>query len=203
VSDQSTEQLVPIADIRESVVILKNGSLCMVLEVSAINFELRSNDEQVAILQNFQNFINSVDFPLQIVVSSRRLKIEEYIKTIDGIAEATENELLKIQAMEYSRFVKELSSLSNIMTKKFYIVVSFYAYETPGKTGLVESFKGIFGVKRVNQELTEEQLKNYKNQLVQRAELVYAGLNGLGVKLKPLEDEDLKKFYYELYNPGK
>jgi len=79
VPNQSTEQLVPIADIREGVVILKNSSLCMVLEVSAINFELRSNDEQVAILQNFQNFINSVDFPLQIVVSSRRLKIEEYI----------------------------------------------------------------------------------------------------------------------------
>ncbi|MEK7603662.1 MAG: hypothetical protein AAB461_00900, partial [Patescibacteria group bacterium] len=129
--NQSTEQLVPISDIREGVVILKNGSLCMVLEASAINFELRSNDEQVAILQNFQNFINSVDFPLQIVVSSRRLKIEEYIKTVDGIAESTENELLKIQTMEYSRFVKELSSLSNIMTKKFYIVISFYVYETP------------------------------------------------------------------------
>lgn len=201
--NQSTEQLVPISDILEGVVILKNGSLCMVLEASAINFELRSNDEQVAILQNFQNFINSVDFPLQIVVSSRRLKIEEYIKTVDSIAESIENELLKIQAMEYSRFVKELSSLSNIMTKKFYIIISFYVYETPSKTGLIQSVKGIFKSKGINKELTEEQLNTYKNQLLQKAELIYAGLSGLGVKLKSLEDEELKKFYYELYNPGK
>src|SRR3989344_2037131 len=194
--NQSTENLVPISDIRESIVTLKNGSLRMVLKVSSINFELRSADEQVAILQGFQRFLNSSDFPLQTVISSRKLNIDTYLKTVDQIAESTNNELMKIQAMEYSRFVKELSSLSNIMTKKFYIVVSFYAYETPGKTGLVESFKGIFGIKRLGQELTEEQLKNYKNQLVQRAELVYAGLNGLGVKIKPLEDEDLKKFYY-------
>src|SRR3989344_3068465 len=97
--NQSTENLVPITDIRESVVILKNGSLRMVLEVSSINFELRSADEQVAILQGFQRFLNSADFPLQIVASSRKLDIEPYLKTVDGIAESTENELLKIQAM--------------------------------------------------------------------------------------------------------
>ena len=201
--NQSTENLVPITDIREGVVILKNGSLRMVLKVSYINFELRSADEQVAILQGFQRFLNSSDFPLQTVISSRKLNIDTYLKTVDQIAESTNNELMKIQAMEYSRFVKELSSLSNIMSKKFYIVLPFYVYETPGKTGLAQSLKGMLKPKEVAKEMTNEQFNTYKNQLLQRAELAYGGLVGLGLKIRILEDEELKKLYYELYNPGK
>lgn len=199
----STENLVPISDIRDGVVILKNGSLRMVLGVSAINFELRSTDEQVAILQGFQRFLNSADFPLQIVVSSRELNIENYLKAIDQIVESTENELFKIQASEYSRFVKELSNLSNIMSKKFFVVLPFYIYEKPEVTGLVQSLKGVFKQKELSKEFPEEQFNTYKNQLLQRAELVYAGLAGLGLKIIALEDEELKQLYYNLYNPEK
>jgi len=202
-SVNSTENLVPISDIREGVVILKNGSIRLVLEISAINFELRSAEEQTAILQGFQRFLNSVDFPLQIVVGSRELNIETYLKTIDGIVESTENELLKIQASEYSRFIKELSSLSNIMSKKFYTIIPFYIYEKPETTGLVQSLKSLFSPKVVSKELTEEQFNSYKNQLLQRAEIVYGGLVGLGLRVKQLEDEEIKKLYYELYNPEK
>ena len=201
--NQSTEQLVPIADIREDVVVLKNGSLRMVLDVSAINFELRSADDQIAILQGFQRFLNSTDFPLQIVVSSRELDIDAYLKTIDQIADSTENELMKIQASEYSQFIRELSSLSNIMLKKFYVIIPFYIYETPKITGLVQSLKGMFKSKEVSKEFTEEQFVTYKNQLLQRAELIYGGLVGLGLKIRTLENEELKKLYYELYNPEK
>lgn len=199
----STEQLVPVADVREGIVILKNGSLRMVLEVSAINFELRSADEQVAILQVFQRFLNSTDFPLQIVVSSRELNIDNHLKTIDQIVESTENELLKIQASEYSRFIKELSSLSNIMSKKFYVVVPFYIFEKPEAAGLAQSLKSVFNPKVVPKELTEEQFNTYKNQLLQRAELVYSSLVGLGLTTRPLENDELKNLYYQLYNPGK
>jgi len=202
-SVNSTENLVPISDIREGVVILKNGSIRLVLEISAINFELRSAEEQTAILQGFQRFLNSVDFPLQIVVGSRELNIETYLKTIDGIVESTENELLKIQASEYSRFIKELSSLSNIMSKKFYAIIPFYIYEKPETTGLIQSLKSIFSPKVVSKELTEEQFNSYRNQLLQRAEIVYGGLVGLGLRVKQLEDEEIKKIYYELYNPEK
>src|SRR3989338_4856673 len=201
--NQSTENLVPISDIREGVVVLKNGSLRMVLEISAINFELRSADEQVAILQGFQNFLNSVDFPLQIIVSSRELDISGYLKIVGEIVESTTNELMKIQASEYSRFIKELSSLSNIMSKRFYIVIPFYIYETPKMTGLVQSLKGMFRSKEVSKEITDEQIGTYKNQLLQRAELIYGGLVGLGLKIRTLEDEELKKLYYNLYNPTK
>ena len=202
-ANQSTENLVPISDIRDDVVVLKNGSLRMVVEVSAINFELRSADEQVAILQGFQRFLNSADFPLQIVVSSRALNIQPYLANLDQIIESTENELIKIQASEYSRFVKELSSLSSLVSKKFYVVLPFYIYETPDKTGLTQSLKGIFKPKEVSKEITDEQFSAYKNQLLQRAELVYGGLVGLGLKTRSLKDEELKKLYYELYNPEK
>lgn len=175
----------------------------MVLEVSAINFELRSGDEQIAILQGFQRFLNSADFPLQIVVNSRQLNIENYLKTVDQVAESAENELLKIQASEYSRFIKELSSLSNIMSKKFYVVIPFYIFEKPEVAGLGQSLKSIFNSKVIPKELTKEQFNTYKNQLLQRAELVYGGLVGLGLKIRALEDEELKQLYYNLYNPTK
>jgi len=200
---QSTETLVPISDIREGLVVLKNGSLLMILEVSAINFELKSADEQIAILQSFQNFLNSVDFPLQIVVSSRELNMDNYLKMVDQVAESTGNELMKIQAYEYSRFIKELFSLSNIMSKKIYIIIQFYVYEAPKITGLVQSLKGMFKSKEISKELTEKQLGTYKGQLLQRAELVYGGLAGLGLQIRTLEDNELKNLYYQLYNPSK
>ena len=125
------------------------------------------------------------------------------MKTVDQIAESAENELMKIQASEYSRFIKELSSLSNIMSKRFYIVIPFYIYETPKMTGLVQSLKGMFRSKEVSKEITDEQIGTYKNQLLQRAELIYGGLVGLGLKIRTLEDEELKKLYYALYNPEK
>src|SRR3989344_6531824 len=131
----STKYLVEVADIQDNAILLTNGSLRVVIEVAAVNFELRSEDEQIGILQNFQSFLNSIDFPLQMIVNSRQLNMDEYLKAIDTVAESATNELLKIQATEYSKFVKELLELSNIMTKHFYVVLPFYVYETPSKTG--------------------------------------------------------------------
>lgn len=201
-ANQSTKQLVEVADIVDNIVILKNGSLRTVIEVSSINFELRSEEEQVAILQNFQRFLNSTDFPLQIVVNSRRLDIEDYLKLIETTTESLTSELLKIQAAEYSKFIKELADLSNIMSKKFYIVVPFYVFETPSKTGLVDSLKSILKPSGVIKQIKPEQLETYKNQLLQRVELVFDGLVGLGLKTRLLEGSELMNLYYGLYNPG-
>ena len=201
-SVQSTKQLVTVSNIIDNIVLLKNGSLRSVIEVSAINFELRSEGEQIAILQNFQRFMNSIDFPLQIVINSRKLNIDEYIKLIEQSSNELTNELLKIQATEYSKFVKELSDLSNIMSKKFYIVVPFYVFETPSKSGIVQSFKSRFKPSTVMRELTPEQLETYKSQLLQRTELIFDGLIGMGLKAKTLEMDDLMNLFYGLYNPS-
>ncbi len=196
----STKQLVEVADIRDNVVFLKNGSLRAVLEVSAVNFELKSEEEQVAILQNFQNFLNSVDFPLQIAITSRKLDIEDYLKLVDSANNTLTNELLKIQAMEYSKFVKELSDLANIMTKKFYIIVPFYIFETPGKTGIIKSITSIFKPSTAVQQISDEQFSTYQGQLLQRVELTLDSLIGVGVKAKILQKDELMKIYYEIYN---
>jgi len=199
---QSTKQLVEISNIIDNIVLLKNGSLRAVIEVSATNFELRSEGEQIAILQNFQRFVNSIDFPLQIVINSRKLNIDEYLKLINESANALTNELLKIQAMEYSKFVGELSDLSNIMSKKFYIVIPFYVFEAPSKSGITQSIKSIFKPSTVMKELTPEQLETYKSQLLQRTELIFDGLIGMGLKAKTLEKDDLMNLFYGLYNPS-
>jgi type IV secretory pathway VirB4 component len=201
-ANQSTKDLVSIADIKDSIVLLKNGSLRAVIDVSAINFELRSEEEQMGILQNFQRFLNSTDFPLQIVTSSRQLNMDGYLKMVDGVAEAAQNELLKIQAIEYGKFVKELLELSNIMTKHFYVVLPFYVFETPTKTGILDGIKEMFGSSQTVQQIKPEQLETYRTQLMQRAELILDGLIGIGLKAHLLEGQDLINLYYSLYNPG-
>ena len=128
--DLNTKQFVDIFDIKDNVVILKNGSLRLVLEASSVNFDLKSNDEQIAIVRAFQNFLNSLDFPLQIVLHSRKLNIQNYLQQTQQIVEKVDNELLRIQGIEYIRFLKGLTELANIMSKKFYVVVPFYATES-------------------------------------------------------------------------
>lgn len=199
---QSTKQLVEVADIRDNVVFLKNGSLRAIIEIAAVNFELKSEEEQTAVLQNFQSFLNSIDFPLQIAINSRKLDINDYIRLVDSATNTLTNELLKIQAAEYSKFVKELSDLANIMTKKFYIVVPFYIFETPGKTGILKSITSIFKPSTAVQQISDEQFSTYQGQLLQRVELTLDSLIGIGVKAKILGKEELMKIYYEIYNPG-
>lgn len=200
-TDLSTQRLVAISEIKDNVVLLKDGSLRAIIEVSAINFELRSEDEQIAIIQNFQKFLNSVDFPLHITIVSRRLYIDNYLKLATEASGQIDNELLRIQAGEYMKFIKELSSLTNIMSKKFYITVPFYIFESPTKTGIFQSLKSTINPVKTLGEIPEEKFQIYKNQLMQRAELVFGGLVGLGLRTRLLERDELIQTFYNLYNP--
>ena len=201
---QSTEQFVEVADIKDNVVILKNGSLRAVVEVSAINFELRSEEEQIAILQNFQRFLNAMDFPFEIVSTSRRLNIDMYLKLISESIDTTENELVKIQGMEYAKFIKELSELANIMEKRFFVVVPFYIFgvSSASTSGFLGNIKEILGTSKKGNavKLDEEKFQTAQNQLLQRVELIYDGLIGLGVRTKLLKKEELMSLFYGLYN---
>lgn len=197
----STQQLVFISEIRDNVLLLKDGSLRIIIEVSAINFELRSEDEQIAIIQNFQRFINSVDFPLQIVLISRRLSIDTYLKLTAEATNQLDNELLRIQAAEYMKFIKDLSALTNIMSKKFYIVVPFYIFEAPTKAGIIRSLKSAVSPASSIKELSDERFAVYKNQIMQRAELIFGGLVGLGIRTRLLARDELIDMFYNLYNP--
>lgn len=197
----STTDLIRLSDIRDGIIILKDGGLRAILEVSAVNFELRSSDEQAAIIQQFQSFLNSVDFPVQMVVHSRVFDISTYLANVQAAAGQLTNELLKLQADEYVRFVGELSELAQVMSKKFYVAIPFsvVAASAAEKKGF---FNTLFAKKaKKGGELSEEQLAIYKSQLRQRAEVVLGGLSGLGLKGRLLEQADLVTLFTELYTP--
>lgn len=203
---QSTKDFVEIADIRETVAILKDGSLRSVIEVGSMNFELKSVDEQTAIISAFQNFINSVDFPLQISVNSRKLDIKPYLESLDALTLSITNELMKIQATEYTRFIRGLTELANIMSKKFYIVVPLHVVETVGlgeqKTSIFQAFGSVVSPKKFAKTLTDQELETYKLQLNQRIQFARDSISGLGIETKILGKEELTNLYYSYYNPG-
>ncbi len=199
----TTRDFIEIADIRDTVVILKNGSLRSVLDVSSINFDLKSQDEQNAIVQGFQSFVNYVDFPLEITISSKRLDIGAYLKSLEGLEKTTTNELLKVQLTEYSRFIKGLTDLANIMSKKFYVTVPFYIIETAKtKKGFLDGVKNLFNSQKSSAVISDAELETYKAQLNQRISVVMGAITSLGLSGTLLNTDELRNLYYSYYNPG-
>ncbi len=199
----NTKQFVDIHDIRENVVILKNSSLRMVMEVNSINFDLKANDEQIAIIGGFRNFLNSLDFPLQIVIHSRKLDIKDYLARTSALVDKIDNELLRIQGIEYVKFVGGLVELANVMSKKFYVVVPFYVLETPDSPkSLWENIKLSFSSSQNKiKTFDEKSFATYKAQIEQRAELIFDGLQGMGLTARFLNNEELTTMFLSLYNP--
>lgn len=198
----TTTDLIPFKDIADGIVLLKDGSVRAIVEVNAINFELRSSDEQTAILQQFQGFLNSLDFPVQFVVQSRKFDITAYLATVQTAADQLTNDLLKVQAQEYSRFVGELAELANIMAKKFYIALPFMAVSASQSKGFFGSITGIFSKKpAAPQGIPADQLATYKSQVSQRAYLVIAGISGLGLQGRLLGQEEVVALFTSLYSP--
>lgn len=201
----STTDLVPLKDIKDNLVFLKNGTLRSVIDVSAVNFDLRSSEEQIALLQQFQNFLNSVDFPIQIVVHSRRYDIGKYLEVVKTATDALTNDMLRIQGEEYSRYIQELSSLANIMTKKFYIVIPLQIKTQAQSKGIMETLRVTFAKKKAGPTVTvgptEEEMLAWRTQLAQRADLISGGLLGMGLKSKLLEQQELVTLFTELYSP--
>ena len=200
-NEPSTADLIQIQELRDGVLVLKDGSLRAVVKVSAINFELRSSDEQHGILQQFGSFLNAIDFPVQMVAHSRRYDISAYLSSIQAASAELTNELLKIQAAEYMRFVGELSELANIMQKNFYVVLPLTVIPTTESTGLLGGFKDLFKKKASTHGYTAEQLAGYKTQLQQRADLVIGGLSGMGLKGAMLGQDELVALFNDVYNP--
>lgn len=197
----SAQQFLAVDNIREDVVLLKGGGLRVVLMCSSINFALKSTEEQDAIIYQYQDFLNSLDFPLQFVVHSRRLNIAPYLESLKDRQKEEDNDLMKIQIGEYIEFVKTFVDLTNIMSKTFYTVVPFTptAFETKGLFhDLLASLK--FGGNGKN-AAAEGTFDEQKNQLWQRVDTVMNGLQRLGIRSAPLNTEELIELFYGLYNP--
>ncbi|MDD3487035.1 MAG: hypothetical protein PHF35_01490 [Candidatus Moranbacteria bacterium] len=197
---KAVQSFVDIAEIKDGVVILKNGTLRAVLMVSSINFDLKSSQEQEAIVANYQSFLNSVDFPIQIVVSSRKMDINPYLETLSIKEKEQPNELLRFQIAEYRDFVKNMVDASNIMAKSFFIIIPFALTEAK-KEGFVDRIRVALNPQQIMLEKKME-FENYKSQLWQRVDHVMAGLGGTGIRMAPLSTEELIELYYNSYNPG-
>jgi hypothetical protein len=199
-ASSATQQYLDVAEIKNDVIVLKNGSFRAVLAVSAINFDLKSTQEQTAIIEQYQNFLNSVDFPIQIIINSRKLNTDKYLKFISEKEKIQANELLRLQISEYKIFIQQLVSVSNIMDKNFYIIIPFSPIENKEKgffANLVDKFNPQKNIleKRSNFE-------TYKSQLFQRVDHVSAALSGIGVAMIPLKTQELIELVFNSYNPN-
>ncbi len=199
-NNSSTQKYVDVEEIRDGVLILKTGALRAVLLVSSINFDLKSSDEQDAIISQYQNFLNSLDFPVQIVVQSRRFNIDPYIELLKEKEVQQANELLRFQMKEYQGFIKNLTEISNIMSKFFYVVIPFSPVENV-QGGFFQKMGDIFNQKKTA-GLKNEIFDTYRTQLMQRVEHVVAGLSPMGIRATALQTEELIELLYNSYNPS-
>ncbi len=190
----ASQDFVPVRDIKDGVVLLKSGQMCKVLLASSVNFALKSRDEQQAILFQFQNFLNTLDFSIQIYVQSRRLNIEPYIATLKALEPKQYSDLMKVQLREYIEFIRSFTTEVDVMSKNFFVIVPY----TPPKLDFKKSFTNIISQSRVLETSTFEE---QRLQLEQRQSVVEQGLNRIGVRTILLKDDELVELFYHIYNP--
>lgn len=196
---QPTQQFIDIREVKNDIVILKNGSLRRILMVSGINFELKSEEEQNLIIYAYQNFLNTLDFSIQIVIHSRKLNIGSYIEKLSLIKDQEENELLKSQTGEYIEFIKSFMESNEIMAKNFFVVIPYDPIVIPGSG---KKFLGILGFgKKEEPSVAQETLERKLSQLNQRTDQVMSGLTQIGLRAVALNNEELIELFYNLYNP--
>ncbi len=196
---QSTVRFLDIWEIKDNVVVLKNGTLRGVLLVSSVNFALKSDDEQTAVIQAYTQFLNSINFTIQIVVQSRKLDIDEYLDRLRVRQKTQTNELLAVQMQEYIQYVKELVDLAEIMSKRFYVVVP---YDPGGAKGqnFFSKVKAVFSPTSVI-ILKQKKFDEFRSELQKRMDFVVDGLSSVGLKAVQLDTQGLIEMYYQTYNP--
>ncbi len=192
-SQKSTQDFLEIDQIREGVIILKNKGLRGVLMVSSINFALKSEEEQQAILFQFQSLLNSLDFSCQIIVQSRKTNITGYIEKIKELERNQENELLKHQTTGYREFLEDFVNRESILTKNFFVVIPYTTLEA--KKTPKDMVKGS------PEEMTEELFQRCRTQLFQRMEFVSLGLRRCGLRPIPLTTVEIIELFWGLHHP--
>jgi type IV secretory pathway VirB4 component len=198
-SAKTTQEFVPIQEIRDGIVILKDGSMRSIILASSLNFALKSSDEQNAIISQFQNFLNSLDFSIQIFIQSKRLDIRPYIALLEERYKEQLTELMKIQTREYIEFIKTFVDNSNIMTKGFFLVVP---YMPPILTAQNNPISNIIHKNNQPDVLNNEKFEEYRSQLEQRVGVVEQGLVRCGIRVAELGTEEVVELYYKIFNPG-
>lgn len=207
VNPTSTQNMLQIAEIRDGIVIMNDGSFRSVVMLKSINFDLMSPQEREGVESGYQAFLNSLYFPIQIFVRSQKVDIRPYIEKLDKIRSEHDNMLLALMMEDYINYIGELATQTNIMDKNFYIVIPFFAKADVQKaiTQSKNFFSGLTGIftKKGEQHVTvnEKDLEDAKVELRNRVQAVLGGLMQCSVPGVPLDTQELIELYYDFYNP--
>jgi type IV secretory pathway VirB4 component len=196
-----SQTFVPLKEVRDGVVVLKDGTLCAVLLVSSINLSLKSYDEQRATLLQFQSFLNTLDFPVQIVVQSRRYDIRPYLLTLEDRLRAQTEQLLQVQTREYIEFIRSFTDSVNIMRKSFFVVVPYVPPILNQQKGIAKALS-FLQKKTPTQNESVANFEEERTQLEQRVSVVDQGLSRLGLRVATLGTQEVIELYYKTFNPG-
>lgn len=196
----SLQKQIDIKDIKKDTIVLKDGSLRGILAVSSINFDLKSQEEQEAIVYNYQRFLNTLDFPVQILISSKKFDIDPYIELLEKQKRKTFNEMLKNQINDYVSFVSELTKISNIMSTYFYIITPFYPIEQK-KESFLDKISNIANPRKTIYQ-KRESFETCRSQLFLRMEQIKESLISLGLEISSLKTNELIELFYNFFNPS-
>ncbi|MEZ0286206.1 MAG: hypothetical protein ACAH35_00005, partial [Candidatus Paceibacterota bacterium] len=194
----STQEHLPIAGIQDGTVIMTDGSLRVILRIEPINFDLKSEQEQNGIIYGYQSFLNSLDFPIQFIIQSKKLDLERYLIRLQESQKQVTNDLLRIQIEDYVGFVRQLISVANIMSKRFYAVIS---YAAATKQSGVSQITGLLHKQPTGPLMDQDQFNRYRAEANNRASIIASGLGRVGVKCSLLGTQDLIELFYGIYNP--
>lgn len=196
-SSNASQHFVPVQDIRDGIVILKNGQMCIMLLASSINFAFKSTDEQQAILSQFQAFLNTLDFSLQIYIQSRRLDIRPYLAILAERETIQDNDLMRIQLREYIEYIRTFTTEVDIMSKNFFVVIPY----TPGPAEIKGFSQILRSAQHKDSGMDAERFAENRSQLEQRVSVVEQGLARIGVRTVPLGNDELIELFYHIFNP--
>ncbi|MEQ1500087.1 MAG: hypothetical protein ABL917_01790 [Parcubacteria group bacterium] len=201
VASKATQDFVPIREVRDGVIVLKDGSLRGIVLASSLNFSLKSDDERNAIIMQFQDFLNSLDFTVQISIQSRRLDIRPYLALLEDTYKEQMNDLMKIQTREYIEFIKKFTETTSIMTKNFFIVIPYDPALINMKGGVAGR---LFQTKSATEKTAEKEatFEENRTQLEQRVSVVEQGLSRCGIRVVRLGSEEVIELFYKTFNPG-
>lgn len=207
-SHPPTQEFIPIKEVRDGIVVLEDGSLRSILLASSVNIALKSEEEQNAVISQFQNFLNALDFDIQISVQSRRLDIRPYVITLEEQLKKQSEELLRIQTREYIGFIQWLNESVNIMDKSFFIVIPYAGapLSASNQNSFFSSLGGLFGGNKKNSQTekieAQKRFEEKRTQLEQRVSMIKQGLSGFGVRAVELGTQEVVEMYYNMFNPG-
>lgn len=202
----STQNTLQIAEIRDGIVIMNDGSFRSVIMLKSINFDLMSPREREGVEAGYQAFLNSLYYEIQIFIRSQKVDIRPYIERLDKIRSEHDNMLLSMLMEDYLGFVTQLSQQTNIMDKRFYLIIPFHA-KTDVKKALDQSksfftgLTGMFSKKEDHVVINEQDLEAAKTELRNRVQNTLAALQQCGVQGVPLDTQELIELYYDTYNP--